>query len=298
MPLVEGRALGLDPPPRERSLELTFGEAAGEESGAPEAVESIAALTAGELSARRAAHAEATARRLIARLADHLQPGLEEDTQHEVAALIALISDLAYEEFTEFFPLVSVAVDAVLSDPPNLTLAMRLRRAIRRRTHLLLRPLLFLRVGHPAVQVILGLNANLYLAVPVLLLLLPPSVRGSLFPGRSDYVYLMVAFAGMVGSIVSILVRIRDFDDQKAEHRAILFFTGFFKPLIGAASALFAVIILEAGLIPLEMAGDRQTFFFLALAFVAGFSERLASDLVSRTESGVLIGASKGPGEA
>ena len=54
MPLVEGRALGLDPPPRERSLELTFGEAAGEESGAPEAVESIAALTAGQEFAAKA----------------------------------------------------------------------------------------------------------------------------------------------------------------------------------------------------------------------------------------------------
>ena len=59
------------------------------------------------------------------------------------------------------------------------------------------------------------------------------------------------------------------------------------------------VMILEAGLIPLGIANtDQRMFFFLALAFVAGFSERLASDIVARTESGVLIGASKGPGEA
>ena len=258
-----------------------------------------AAVTAGEAFAAKAAQAEATAEKLIADLSARLTPGMSEDVQSEAAALIALISDLAYEEFTEFFPLARVAANALTADPPNLTLATRLRRDIRMRTHLLLRPLLFLRTGHPAVQVILGLSTNLYLAIPLALFLLPQAVRGSIFPGQNDQHFILVGLAGAVGSIVSMLVRIQDFDDEKAEHRAILFFTGFFKPVIGVASALFMVIILEAGLIPLGIADtDRRVFFFLALAFVAGFSERLASDLVSQAEGTVLKGGkgNQGPG--
>ncbi len=253
-----------------------------------------AVLTAGEVSAARAARAEATADRLIARLTDHVRPGMDPEVQEEVAALITLISDLAYEELTEFFPLVRVAVSAALTDPPNLVLASRIRRSVRLRTHLLLRPLLFLRTGHPAVQVILGLATNFYLAIPIALLLLSQTVRGSLFPGQNEAVFILVGVVGGVGSIVSMLVRIEDFDNQEAEHRAILFFTGFFKPIIGIASALFVVTILEAGLIPLAIENvDQRTFFFLALAFVAGFSERLASDIVAQAEAKVLNGSAR-----
>ena len=149
--------------------------------------------------------------------------------------------------------------------------------------------MLFLRTGHPAVQVILGLGTNLYLAIPIALLLLPQAVRGSLFPGTHDQTFVLVGVAGAVGSIVSMLVRIKDFDNEQAEHRAILFFTGFFKPVIGIASALFMAMILEAGLIPLGIANtDQRMFFYLALAFVAGFSERLASDIVTQAEAKVL----------
>ena len=76
-----------------------------------------AAVTAAEAFAAKAAHAEATAERLFAELSDRLRPGMKEEVQKETAALIALISDLAYEEFTEFFPLARVAVAAPL--PPR-----------------------------------------------------------------------------------------------------------------------------------------------------------------------------------
>jgi len=261
-----------------------------------EVTAAAAMITAGEAFAAKSARAEASAERLIAELGKRLGAGMKDDAQKEAAALIALISDLAYEEFTEFFPLAKVAVDAVTATPPNLTLAARIRKDIRLRTNLLLRPVLFLRTGHPAVQVILGLSTNLYLAIPIALLLLPQAVSGSLFPGTHDHTFVLVGVAGAVGSIVSMLVRIQDFDNEQAEHRAILFFTGFFKPVIGIASALFMVIVLEAGLIPLGIEdADRRVFFFLALAFVAGFSERLASDIVSRTEGKVLGGVQQDP---
>src|SRR5690606_39736404 len=112
------------------------------------------------------------------------------------------------------------AGEAVLAEPPTRTPAARIRRDVRLRTNLLLRPVLFLRTGHPAVQVILGLSTNLYLAIPIALLLLPQAVNGTLFPGTHDHTFVLVGVAGGVGSIVSMLVRIRDFDNAQAEHSA------------------------------------------------------------------------------
>lgn len=259
-----------------------------------ETVTATAVVTAGEAFAAKSAQAEARATALIEQLGRHIRPGMDPEIQKEAAELISLISDLAYEEFTEFFPLVTVAVAAVVADPPNLILASRIRKSIRRRTNLLLRPLLFLRNGHPAVQVILGLCTNLYLLLPFSLLLLPGAVQGSAFPGTSDETFVLVAVAGAVGSIVSMLVRIQDFDNQEVEHRAILFFTGCFKPAIGVASALFIAVLMEAGFIPIDIEeGAQRTFFFLGLAFVAGFSERLASDIAGQAE-GRLKGPRKG----
>lgn len=247
--------------------------------------------TAGEVHRVEAARAAYAGERLIGRLRDGLHPGMDAAVQEEAAALIALITDLVAQEFNDFFCEIELAASALLSEPPNLTLARRIRTHVRRRTYLLLRPLLFLRSGHPAVQVILGLGTILYLAIPLAVFLLPQWLRGGVsgIPDNLQYTLLWVGVAGAVGSVVSILVRIRDFDNQQAEHRSILFFTGFFKPVVGVASALFVVSLFEAGIITLQLAGPTQEqFFYVALAFVAGFSERLAEDLVSKAEKQIV----------
>lgn len=246
----------------------------------------ITVRTAGAAHEEAAAQAQARADRLIRQIQKGLQSGLDPRIQKEAAALISLISDVVSQEFNEYFPELEIAATALLCERPNLILAQRLRKSVRRRTSLLLRPLLFLRTGHPAIQVLLGLATNLYLALPFALALLSSAVNTIYIPGESKSTYMLVGIAGAIGSIVSILVRIQDFDDQKAEHRSILFFTGFFKPMIGIASALFALMVLKAGLMPIRLpATEAQIFFFVALAFVAGFSERLAGDLVTSTEN-------------
>jgi hypothetical protein len=68
-----------------------------------------------------------------------------------------------------------------------------------------------------------------------------------------------------------------------------LFFTGFFKPIIGTAFALFVFATLKAGLIPLAIDESVEgLYFFAALAFVSGFSERFAKDIAERAEQTVV----------
>ena len=53
----------------------------------------------------------------------------------------------------------------------------------------------------------------------------------------------------------------------------------------GAIMVLFIFAILSSGLIPVVIQQDKAQYFFAALSFVAGFSERFAQDVVARTES-------------
>jgi hypothetical protein len=57
-----------------------------------------------------------------------------------------------------------------------------------------------------------------------------------------------------------------------------------FKPVIGASFAMFVFSVLHAGLIPITIQDDKASYFFLALAFVSGFSERFARDIANNAE--------------
>ena len=97
-------------------------------------------------------------------------------------------------------------------------------------------------------------------------------------------ILLWVGLAGALGSIVSIMVRLQDFTLLPNGDPSILFFTGFFKPVVGASFALFVFAALKAGLIPVTIESDKEMYFFMALSFVSGFSERFAKDIATKTE--------------
>jgi hypothetical protein len=102
-----------------------------------------------------------------------------------------------------------------------------------------------------------------------------------------------IALAGALGSIVSILVRVKDFAEIRILNPPALFWTGFFKPVIGAIFALFVFCAFASGLVNVND-GIDQVFMWLTLGFVAGFSERFAPDLVSRIELSVTPQESDG----
>jgi len=60
--------------------------------------------------------------------------------------------------------------------------------------------------------------------------------------------------------------------------------------MIGAAFGILIVTIIHSEFLPLnvkkEPAGAKEYFFF-SIAFIIGFSERFAMDIVSRTENAI-----------
>jgi hypothetical protein len=73
-----------------------------------------------------------------------------------------------------------------------------------------------------------------------------------------------------------------------------LFLTGFFKPVVGISFALFVFAVISSGLLPVAVNPEKSRYFFAALSFVAGFSERFARDVVVKTEATVAGGEKNG----
>jgi hypothetical protein len=60
---------------------------------------------------------------------------------------------------------------------------------------------------------------------------------------------------------------------------------GALRPVVGALSAIVVYVLLQSGVVPIDVAaGDKGTHFFMALAIIAGFSERWTRGLLAGTE--------------
>jgi hypothetical protein len=112
------------------------------------------------------------------------------------------------------------------------------------------------------------------------------------FLGVSLSVLILIGMAGALGSIVSVMTRIDGsvFKEGTAGPQAYVII-GLTKPIVGAAFALFVFALLQSPLVPLDIpqpsaenAQNTAGFLYLALAFVAGFSERFATGLATRAE--------------
>jgi hypothetical protein len=146
----------------------------------------------------------------------------------------------------------------------------------------------------------------------------PPSASPLPSPKRSDnlvspikrnnpsrrilYSLVYAATAGVLGSVASILLRIIDFRDQQYDDPFIPFFIGLCKPLIGLILGIFSFSLISSNTvikIDFLITQDddsstsienniRHNLFIFSCAFLVGFSERFASDLLKKTESSII----------
>ncbi|MDF2387840.1 hypothetical protein JMG10_40740 [Nostoc ellipsosporum NOK] len=108
---------------------------------------------------------------------------------------------------------------------------------------------------------------------------------------------LVSATAGTFGSIISILLRLKQYRDSAYKGSPAPILVGFTKPLIGTAFGILVFTIINSNIIStiqVPRAGqdadktDIEYYFFFSIAFVVGFSERLAGDIIQRAESTLL----------
>jgi hypothetical protein len=214
--------------------------------------------------------------------------GQDESLQCEFARLTLILERLYRNLDLGEVVSAEIALKALVQDKPNLALAKevldKLEVRVRRSVFTAL-----LRMESAPTRVILGLGVLLYFGLPSGYFLFRQVSGVKDILGVNVSMLIGVALAGALGSVVSIMVRIHEFALAKVNDPSILFFTGFFKPIIGMSFAMFVFACLNAGILPLAIKVDSAaaSYFFLALGFVSGFSERFATDVASLAEKSV-----------
>ena len=94
--------------------------------------------------------------------------------------------------------------------------------------------------------------------------------------------------AGGLGAIISVLIRIsrgQRLDVDTTQEPFLTCLMGSARTVIGGALGVALYVLLKAHVIPLEVpaASAAAPYFFTAIAFLAGFSERWAQDTIVRS---------------
>ncbi|MCK8044713.1 hypothetical protein MSG37_07445 [Shewanella sp. 1CM18E] len=224
--------------------------------------------------------------KFISKLEGQITEGLDKEVQKLFGKLMNLLKYIREDDYQYLLGHARIAAKCLLLPSPNLQLAEKTIDSISFAVKGAHNPFVaIIRGGTPPTRVILGLGILLYLAIPLMTMFWPDLSKQDSILGVSVSLLIMVSLAGALGSIVSIMVRLHEFTTKKDADPSVLLFTGFFKPVVGAAFAMFVLSVIKAGLIPVKIDPDVENYFYLALAFVSGFSERFAKDVASKTEA-------------
>jgi hypothetical protein len=109
---------------------------------------------------------------------------------------------------------------------------------------------------------------------------------------------VLTAIAGGAGAMVSVMWRMTsgtfsinlptlDYGSARSQLRLM----GALRPVIGAIFGLAVYVFAMSPIVPLDAGSKGDTFFVVALGFLAGFSERFAQDMFVRSGQGLA-----GPG--
>ena len=98
--------------------------------------------------------------------------------------------------------------------------------------------------------------------------------------------YLLIIHAAVLGSIVSVIVRVRAFLNSAEFNPLLIYFSVLTKPFIAVMFGILAFSVMKAGLVSflgIDLSGPSTPYIAWAVGFLCGFSERMAQDFVSRT---------------
>jgi hypothetical protein len=107
--------------------------------------------------------------------------------------------------------------------------------------------------------------------------------------------FLLSIVSGAAGSIISILTRIDEYknkdENEQYEDSILPIVIGVIKPIVGAGFGVLVFAVIGSQILPISLGHtndqkrqDLRWLSFVAITFVAGFSERLVKDIISQTE--------------
>jgi len=113
---------------------------------------------------------------------------------------------------------------------------------------------------------------------------------------------LMVAsMFGMLGAVVSVLLRLSEFENAQRRSRQFLRMTGVVLPLVGVVFASVTCSLFASNLINFSFAlgSDHSPmlhtniYFFIVIGFLSGFSERFTRGLLGSAEQSLMTSRSE-----
>lgn len=223
---------------------------------------------------------EARARRIVARVARDFD-GAPAEVQERVAQMIALLDDLRIpQQRGLLLDQADLALRHLARPRPSLVIFDRVIEHLRGRVGG--RGLRFARLivsASPHIVVACGVAVSMVICFIIL-------VWGLRVVPRADLESLQqVTEAGFAGALTSVMLRFNRWRGQRHFTSRDAFFEGLFRPFIGVFFAWMFYYFLEAGFLPFQPApGVDKIYLFAAVAFAAGFSERLAVSFVEGLE--------------
>ena len=230
--------------------------------------------------------------RVATRLGEHLRAGKPLTQQHTASELVNALPYLPRLKNPRInVAQAELALEALLADPPNDKLAHGI---VEGHGGLTDRVTIFKSTWRSvwegrtiASHLLLGLAAHLASAASVFFAVCAFAPTWRIWSQPSSIVP-WVFIGGSLGGVVSLVTRLHDFAVMErwapeADPR-LLFYTGLLKPAASIVFSLFAWTALKAGLFKLaafDQSADQSVIAF-TLAFVAGFSERMAPDIANR----------------
>ena len=109
---------------------------------------------------------------------------------------------------------------------------------------------------------------------------------------------VVAAFFGMLGSAVSIMLRLADYEARPRRTREFLYLTGLLLPVVGIAFACVTCALFNSGIVTFPLASGKtldNPYFYVVIGFLSGFSERFTRNLLSTTETALSATESRKP---
>jgi hypothetical protein len=97
---------------------------------------------------------------------------------------------------------------------------------------------------------------------------------------------LVAAVCGMLGSVISILLRLSEFETTKGRSQMFLILTGATLPLVGGVFGAFVASLLSAKIVNIAIGGTDplNIWLYVVLGFLSGFSERFSRGFIKIAE--------------
>jgi hypothetical protein len=108
----------------------------------------------------------------------------------------------------------------------------------------------------------------------------------ALFASKVAHVLFGAVF-GCVGGVISLLLRLPEFEILKNKSRVFLQAIGATQPFIGGVFAFVLLSLISAKIINISVGGASEptVWFYIVVGFLAGFSERFTTGILKAAES-------------